>query len=419
MKKYINICLLLLCSFGIVFLNNCSDDKFENKPKPIDPNSIEITPTYGGLKIEWTPDPMDENLVFLHVDFIDHDNTPRSYSISRYGSSLINPKIAEENNSSITKSNNGAVTLEILDLINQEYVLHLSGYNNDNKSIDLGTRVETPNDYMQCLPDSIFAVNITPKGGRMVAMEWKEFPLKASSTTEKVLFSFTHKETGLKTTQEYDLGIRHAEFRMEKAGEYTVEHSTLSAMGKEWKGVGTTIEVIQFYAIDYWTAEQKKGWSITGTSVQESEGPFAKLIDGKKDSFWASSWSNASLPVTLDITLNEPMDVVGVILQQRQNCSAPSWHRCVKHFSIYLKENESDSFPDKPNYRGELKQNTIESGGDHLGKQSFNFEVATKAKYIRLSIDGSMFSPSDGNDSSTQVCMAEFGVMAKDNSKED
>lgn len=416
MKKQIYAWAMACCCLAIAFLSGCSDDDdFANKPQAIDINNLDITPTNGGLRVAWTPNPADENFVFLHVEFTDHDHQTRSYNISRYGSNLVTPELTDEDGNKYPNPNE-AVIIEINDLVNQSYTLRFSAFNNDNQRIELGSREATPDDYTQCDPDSIFAVNILCKGGKMVFLEWREVPKKSSSTTEKIRFKFTNTATEEVVIKEFDPGVFHSEFAMDEAGEYAVEFGTVSVIGKEWTKKARNIEVIKFYSVEFWNAAQKKNWSVTGSSVQESEGPFRNLIDGNSGSFWSSNWGDSNAPYTLDITLDKAEEIVGVLLQQRQNCAKPSWHRCVKDFSIYLKENETDDFPTEPNYRGQLKVNDDPNGADHLDRQDFSFDTATRARYIRLSLDSPMFP---GTSNQGAFCMAEFGILAKDASKGD
>lgn len=416
MKKQLYLWTMACCCLTIAFLASCSDNEdFPNKPQAIDINSLDIIPMNGGFKVAWTPNPADENFVFLHIEFTDHDQQPRSYNISRYGSNLVTPELTDKDGNKYPNPNE-AVSLEIKDMVNQSYTLHFSAFNNDNQRLDLGSREVTPDDYTQCAPDSIFAVNIQCKGGKKVFLEWHEVPKKTSSTTEKIRFKFTNIATQEVVIKDFVPGLFHSEFTMDESGEFAVEYGTVSAIGKEWSKKSKNIEVIKFYSIEYWNTAQKKNWTVTGSSVQESEGPFAKLIDGNASTFWSSNWGDSNAFYTLDITLDKAEEVVGVILQQRQNCSKPSWHRCVKDFSIYLKENESDPFPTEPNYRGQLKENDDPNSADYIERQDFSFDLATKAKYIRLSLDSPMF-PNTSNKGA--FCMAEFGIFVKDTSKDD
>lgn len=421
MRKYLytTLATIVLLTTAI-FTGSCSDDDdFQNKPNNIDIDKvIEITPFNGGIKIAWTPDPLDDNFVFLNVRLTDQDNQPRFYNISRYGSNLVTPKLTDKDGNEYLNPNE-AVTLEIKNLVNQEYTLDFYAYNNDNNSISLGSRKVTPNDYTQCSPDSIFAVNIECKGGKQVVLKWSEPPLimSSGSTTDKIRFKFTNLATNEETIKEFKPGVRHDTFTMDDAGAYSVEYSTVSTIGKEWKcKTNINIKVIKYYSIEHWTAKDKQNWKVTGTSVQESEGPYKYLIDGNANTFWASNWDSTDTSYKLYITLDKAEEIVGVILQQRQNCAKPDWHRCVKDFSIYLKENEEDEYPEEPIYRGQLRINDNPNAEDYLAKQEFNFDSSARARYICLSLDSPMF-PGTSND--TGFCMAEFGTLVKDASKSD
>lgn len=421
MRKYLYTTLAtVVFLITAICTGSCSDDDdFPNKPNMIDIDKvIKVTPINGGLKVAWTPDPMDDNFVFLNVRLTDQDNQPRIYNISRYGSNLVTPKLTDENGNEYLNPNE-AVTLEIKNLINQEYKLDFYAYNNDNNSISLGSRKATPNDYTQCLPDSIFAVNIECKGGKQVVLRWSEPPsiMNSGSTTDKVRFKFTNSATNEEIIKEFAPGIRHNTFTMDEAGAYTVEYGTKSTIGKEWKGKEIlNIKVIKYYSIEHWAAKDKQNWTVTGTSVQESEGPYKYLIDGNANTFWASNWGSTDTSYKLYITLDKAEEIVGVILQQRQNCAKPGYHRCIKDFSVYLKENEEDEYPTEPIFRGQLRINTDPNAEDYLGKQEFNFDTFAKARYICLSLDSPMF-PGTSND--TGFCMAEFGTLVKDASKSD
>ena len=252
MKKYIYMTALALSSLGILSIASCSDDDFKNKPQTIDINDIALTPINGGCEVEWTPDPEDNNFVFLHIEFTDHDNKPRSYNVSRYGSELVTPFVKDEDGNPVLNENGESVKMVIKDLVNQEYALHFYAYNNDNNRIDLGSRSITPLDYKQCTPDSIFAVSISAKGGRKVILEWKEPQIKTSSTSDKVFFRFKFGED-IVETKNIDLGIHHAEFILENSGECTVEYGTVSAIGKEWvRKYHGTLNVVKFYTQELW-----------------------------------------------------------------------------------------------------------------------------------------------------------------------
>lgn len=405
MKKYFNTLIPVLGCLMTVSLGACSDDDIPNSPKAIDVNTIELTPTNGGCLGAWTPDPADSNFVFLNVSFTDHDGKARAYNVSRYGSALVTPEVDNGNGELVPNTNGDAVTFEIKDLINQEYSLHFYAFNDQNQKINLGTRVVTPLDYTQCMPDSIYAVSIKTLGKKQVVLEWKELPLKTSSTLQTIRFVFTHKGSEEVVNIDFKPGVRRDTITLEEEGIYSVAYKTLSAAGKEWVKASEDIEVLDGGKREYWTAEDKAGWSVTGSSVEEQEGPYSYLIDGDINKFWSASWGNSSMPVTLDVTFGKVMNVYGVLLQQRQNCSTPSWHRCVKKFSIYVKENLAD--PWEKYYEGEFPDNEKEAGGDHLERFEFGFNAPVRAGFVRISIDQEMF-PEDG---AGLVCMAEFGII--------
>ena len=104
MKKYIYMTALALSYLGILLITSCSDDDFKNKPQTIDINDIVLTPINGGCEVKWTPDPEDNNFVFLHIEFTDHDNLPRSYNVSRYGSELVTPFVKDEDGSPVQQN---------------------------------------------------------------------------------------------------------------------------------------------------------------------------------------------------------------------------------------------------------------------------------------------------------------------------
>lgn len=121
MKQYFNKALTSIVSLIMaVFIGSCSDDDFSNKPNTIDiDKTIDIIPINGGFKVSWTPDPLDENFVFLNVRLTDQDNQSRIYNVSRYGSNLVTPELTDEDGNKYLNPNE-AVTIEIKNLINQE-----------------------------------------------------------------------------------------------------------------------------------------------------------------------------------------------------------------------------------------------------------------------------------------------------------
>lgn len=403
MKK-INIITTILCLGWITLNTACSNEEdFADKPNPINLEQLKITPVAGGCDIAWTPNPDDKNFVFLNVEFVDHDNQLRRYNVSRYGSSLVTP-----NQPGTESQRTPEVIIQVRDLVNQTYNLNFFAYNNDNHRIGLGSLSVTPEDYTENIPDSIYGVNITTAGKRHVTLEWNELPLKSSSTLDKIYFEFVQDGKVIET-KEYEPGIRHDTFQLEKAGNYDVNYGTRSAKGKTWqRSLTTPIEVVEFFTVPLWTAEEKAQWTITGTSVQESEGPYTKLIDGDKSTFWASNWSDTTLPYELVITLDRVINVGGIIMQQRQNCSE-GYHRCVKDFEIYFKENENDEWKSEADFTGSFADN---SQGDHLERQDFNFSQTFKAKLVKIKFTKAMFTNGDGVDGNGHnIAMAEFGLL--------
>ena len=98
-------------------------------------------------------------------------------------------------------------------------------------------------------------------------------------------------------------------------------------------------------------------------------------------------------------------------MQQRQNCAKPSWHRCVKDFAVYVKQNKGDAYPLTPTYEGHFKENNDPNEDDYLGKQNFTFGTKQKGRYIKVEFKTTMFDPSTGNDNNYNMCMAEFGIF--------
>lgn len=425
MKKYIYIIAMAMCSLTTLSVMSCSDDDFANKPQTINLDAIKLTPINGGCEVEWIPDPEDNNFVFLHVEFVDHDNKPRSYNVSRYGSELVTPFVKDEDGNPILNENGEAVKTIIKDLINQEYVLNFYGYNNDNNRISLGSRTITPLDYKQCAPDSIFSVSLTAKGGRRVHAEWKEPQIKTSSSSEKVFFRFDFGG-GLIETRTVDLGVRHADFVMENSGECTVEYGTISYIGNEWKRTyASKLSIVKFYNIELWEAKDKVGWMASCESQRPGEESVEMLIDGNSETFWSCDWAAPFLDkYIIDITLPEEQDIVGVILQQRQT-KVNNWWRLAKHFSIEVKE------PDNAEYTIVIEEGTLTDEGSapgpsgpigtaYLAKQNFDFEQVYRAKEIRLTLWEPLNRDQlESPDSEKNLCMGEFGILVKDPNKSD
>jgi len=425
MKKYIYTMALALCGWGALSMASCSDDDFNDKPKTIDINDVILTPINGGCEVQWTPDPEDNNFVFLHVEFTDHDNNPRSYNVSRYGSELVTPFIKDKDGNIILNEKGEAVKTVIKDLINQEYTLHFYAYNNENNRIDLGSRTITPLDYKQCVPDSIFSVSIVAKGGRRIISEWKEPKIKTSSTSDKVFFRFNF-DNGKTETKTINLGVRHAEFILENSGKCTVEYGTVSAVGKEWsKKYKGTLNVVKFYNIELWEAKDKTGWTATCESeYSDHDQGTDKLIDGDINTFWSCNWEATHLDkYEIIITLPEEQDIVGIILQQRQggqDAAGIGWWRMAKHFSVEAKQNGAEE------YTPIIEQGTLTDEGatdkDNIGtaylaKQSFDFESVFRTKEIRLCV----WEPlnADFTNEPKNLCMGEFGILIKDPNKSD
>ena len=115
MRKYLYTTLAtVIFLLTAVFTGSCSDDEdFPNKPNKIDIDKvINIIPINGGLKVAWTPDPLDENFVFLNVRLTDQDNQARIYNVSRYGSNLVTPVLTDKDGNEYLNPNE-AVMVEI------------------------------------------------------------------------------------------------------------------------------------------------------------------------------------------------------------------------------------------------------------------------------------------------------------------
>lgn len=402
MKKILYALATTLCCVLTTFVASCSDnDDFANKPNAIDINTaIEITPIDGGLEVSWTPDPADENFVFLHIIFTDQDGKQRSYSMSRYGSSLVTPELKDENGDPYPNPNDEAVKIKINGLINQEYNLDFYAYNNDNNNISLGSRKVTPGDYTQCIPDSIYAVSFVGDA-KCAILEWQEPKITSSSTLTGIRFYFTNVETGEVIKKEYEPGIYHDTITM-TPGNYKVDYETFSAIGKVWKKEDlqdNIIEVLEYRLKRLWDASDKAGWSITASSEELSgeNGGCANLIDGNVSTYWHNNWSGEWVagPYIIDITLDKEESIGGFILIQREN--APN--RYVRGFSIYLR-NEDEEYPDEPDYIGEM-QNI----GD---KQEFSMGFRKSANHVRISFNSSWLN---AGDSSNYYSMGEFGLV--------
>lgn len=422
MKKYIYSIAMAMCCLTVLSVSSCSDDDFANKPQTIDLDAIKLTPIHGGCEVAWVPDPEDHNFVFLHVEFTDHDNKPRSYNVSRYGSELVTPFEKDKDGNPILNEKGEAVKTVIKDLVNQEYTLNFYGYNNDNNRIGLGSRTITPLDYKQCDPDSIFAVSLSAKGGRRVHAEWKEPKIKTSSSSEKVFFRFNFGG-GVVETQTVDLGVRHADFVMENSGECTVEYGTISYVGNEWKkAYASKLSIVKFYTIELWEAKDKEGWTAECESEHQGE-EIELLIDGDPDTYWSCDWLTPNFfdKYVIDITLPEEQDIVGVILQQRQKNDMMYW-RLAKHFSVEAKIGSSDTYTtiiEEGTLTNEGALDADNLGKAYLAKQNFDFEEIYRTKQIRLSL----WEPLNKNfvyeSDYKNLCMGEFGILVKDPNKSD
>lgn len=424
MRKYIYIIAMAMCSLGALSLTGCSDDDFANKPQTISVDDIVLTPIYGGCEVQWTPDPEDHNFVFLHVEFTDHDNKPRAYNVSRYGSELVTPFEKDKEGNLILNEKGEAVKTVIKNLINQEYTLNFYAYNNENQRIGIGSRTITPLDYKQCDPDSIYGVKAVPIGGKKVRVEWKEPPLPSSSTSEKVFFRFDFGNDVVET-HTVDLGIRHADLTLENTGKCFVEYGTVSGIGKEWmKPYVEPITVVRFFSIELWEAKDKAGWTAACESKRPSgDGIIEGLIDGKIDTYWSCDWDKPLLDkYVIDITLPEAQDIVGVILQQRQTKVNNYW-RLAKHFSIEIKELGGSE------YTTIIEEGTLSDegsapgpdgpvGSGYLAKQKFDFEQIYRASEIRLTLWEPLNREQlEHPDSAKNLCMGEFGILIKDPTK--
>lgn len=401
MKKYINavwmlaVCLVIGASF-----TGCSDDEdFPNKPKKIDiEQAVVLTPINGGVKVDWTPDPADENFVFLHVSFKNQDGETCRYSMSRYNSNLVVPEWTD-GEGNVTPNPNRTASTTITNLVNQEYTLNFAGYNNLNESIELGSRKVTPLDYKECLPDSIYAVSVKSGAENMVTLEWKEMPHKSGSTTKGVRFLFVNSDNGKTINKEYDLGKRRDVFQMEEEGSYKVTYGTYSELGKEVKStlkqellVGTSVP------IEYWTKEDRAGWTITGCTeqVDYEDGRFVNMLDGNPSSYWHSSWApnDGELPHHFVVDIQKSLTILSCLFQQRDQAD-----RQVTEIAVYVSD-DKESWGE-PVYRGALqtgvKENCVKQSVDLTAKRGRFIKVETVAG------TGGNFH-----------CMSEFGIIARD-----
>lgn len=400
MKKYIYaMWMLAVCLVGGASFIGCSDDEdFPNKPQKIDiEQAIVLTPVNGGVEVDWTPNPADENFVFLHISFTNQDGETCRYSLSRYNSNLVVPEWTDiEGN--VTPNPNRTANITITNLVNQEYALHFAGYNNTNESIDLGSRTVTPLDYKQCAPDSIYAVSVKSASENMIKLEWKEVPHKSGSTTKGVRFVFTNVKNGKVVTKEYELGVRRDEFKMEEEGSYKVTYGTFSELGKE---VTTTLSkeliVGTSLPVEFWTKEERAGWTITGCTeqVDYEDGHFTNMLDGNPATYWHSAWApeDAELPHYFIVDIQKSMTVESCLFLQRNQAD-----RQVTEIAVYVSD-DNESWGEAV-YRGELQTGT----NDNCVKQSV--ELSPKqGRYIKVET----IAGTGGN----FHCMSEFGIIAR------
>lgn len=411
--KIKNMLCFSLLAFGMTACIDKQDiplGENDGTPKAIDVNAIELTPIEGGIRVSWTPNPEDLNFVFLNIKFIDQDHQQRNYNMSRYNSSLV--ASAEPDGSDSETIKKDAVTLDIDNLVNQEYKLEFYAYNNRNQCISLGSRTVTPLDYKQKDPDGIYSVTVTSSSRRTVYIEWQEPEYGSASTTDVIWFRFTNTQTGAIEEKTYEPGIFHDTFKLSEDGIYSVTYGTRSAAGKEWsEAYNTTVEVENVLTREFWTAADKRGWVVTASSSQDNEGPVGNLLDGDANTYWSSNWGVTTTPHWVEVDLGDVKTISGVIMQQRQNCAKPSWHRCVKDFAVYVKQNKGDAYPLTPTYEGHFKENNDPNEDDYLGKQNFTFGTKQKGRYIKVEFKTTMFDPSTGNDNNYNMCMAEFGIF--------
>lgn len=401
MKKYINavwmlaVCLVIGASF-----TGCSDDEdFPNKPKKIDlEQAVTLTPVNGGVKVDWTPDPADENFVFLHISFKNQDGETCRYSLSRYNSNLVVPEWTD-GEGNVTPNPNRTASTTITNLVNQEYTLNFAAYNNTNESIELGSRRVTPLDYKECLPDSIYAVSVKSAAGNMVKLEWKEVPHKSGSTTKGVRFVFVNSVNGKAETKNFDLGECRAEFKMEEEGSYKVTYGTFSELGKEVKRtLNQELLVGSSIPIEYWTREDRASWTVTGCSeqVEHEDGRFTNMLDGDPATYWHSSWvpEDGELPHHFVVDIKKSLTVMSCLFQQRNSAN-----RQVSEIAVYVSDDEETW--GEAVYHGPLM-----TGADELCvKQSVDL-TAKRGRFIKVETitgTGGIFH-----------CMAEFGIIARD-----
>lgn len=406
MKKYLYNSLGTLCLMAAATIMSCSDENdFPNKPQSIDiQKAIVVTPLTGGLQVDWTPNPEDKNFEFLNIHFTDQDGKARNYNMSRYNSRLVVPEYTKPGGTTVIVNTKDEVTLFITGLVNQSYTLNFAAYNNDNNKIDLGSRSETPNDYTQGMPDSLYNVTIIGLK-KKIALTWQEPPMGSGSTLKGIRFFF-EDNFGQKIEKTYTKGIRHDTVEV-APGDYTVTYETFSEVGKKWVPAtynNNVVSVIEFNGVDKWSATDKAGWTIVANTEQvlPSENGYAKnILDGDLGTYWHNSWSADWLPAPyfLDITLDKAQLISGFLFSQR----AKTPNRWVKEFAVYLKETEEETYPTTPNFTGQL--------ADIDGKQTLMMRKAVTAKYIQLKLISSWMKDAT---SEKFYCIGEFGLVVAD-----
>nr|WP_302829517.1 discoidin domain-containing protein [uncultured Bacteroides sp.] len=401
MKKYIYIIWMLVVVIitGATFIGCSDDDDFPNKPQAINiEQDIVLTPIYGGVEVEWTPNPADTNFVFLHIEFENQDGMICSYNVSRYNSSLVKDEEANE-----------AASVTITNLVNQEYTLHFSAFNNENKNIDLGMRKVTPLDYKLGEPDSIFAVTAVGGLEYKIRLEWREVPYKSGTATKGVRFLFTNREDpSVQFSKDFDLGIKHAEFVVDKKykGEYNMTYGTYSETGKEFKKDFTELVLVGLPAtVEYWSKSSRKDWMIEGCSdIDEGDGGghFADMLDGDPTTYWHSSWDGGDTHEGLhyfQVDIKKPLSIEQCLFQQRNVANRQS-----AHATIFISEDGED-WGDAV-YDGPL---TLYPSGTPE-KEAVKF-TPKAGRYIFVYLS-EYTSQAGGED--PFACMAEFGIVARE-----
>lgn len=398
MKEYIYTVWMLAAIMltGASFIGCSDDDDFPNKPQAINiEQDIVLTPVYGGVEVKWTPNPVDTNFVFLHIEFENQEGVTCSYNVSRYNSSLVTDGKKDE-----------ATSVTITNLVNQEYALRFSAFNNENKNIYLGTRKVTPLDYKLGEPDSIFAVTAVGGVDYVVHLEWREIPYKSGTATQGVRFLFTNREDpSIQFSKDFDLGLKHADFSVEKKykGEYDLTYGTFTEAGKEFKRQlkDEVIYVGLPVPVEYWSKSSRKDWTITGCSENlpdnYEDGRFINMLDGNAETYWHSRWYPVEDTEQIHhfiVDIKKSLAIEKCLFLQRNSES-----RQVGHVSIYISE-EADGNWGEPVYDGPL---TLYPSSPV--KETIKF--APKAgRYIKV-------ETSEGTGDQFQ-CMAEFGIVARE-----